>query len=248
MPMSDYFNVKALNQSLLKGLERSPLHTKTKKHETKEMAFGSAFHCFMLTPSLFKSEYEVVESLDLRKKKDKDLLKTSSKKLLTESDMSRIYQMGGNISKKTDLIQKMNCSELSVFWQDFDILCKARIDSLVFPCDENKGIIVDLKTTSDASPNVFIKQIFRMKYHWQSAWYQTGIKCTMGHKFRFIIIACESEPPFDCAIYEISQDAIESAKMEYEHLIDVYRNCIKTDEYKGYSSDIILVENKRRKI
>jgi exodeoxyribonuclease VIII len=60
--------------------------------------------------------------------------------------------------------------ELSLFWTDarYHVPCKARYDA------RNHGLVMDLKTTQDASPEGFARQAANLLYHCQAAHYFSG--------------------------------------------------------------------------
>ena len=80
------------------------------------------------------------------------------------------------------------------FFQIFTGLqCKCRPDWI----SADGGILVDLKTTEDASPREFQRSIAKWRYHVQAGWYMAGIEAAYGTRpSGFIFIAVEKKPPF----------------------------------------------------
>lgn len=83
---------------------------------------------------------------------------------------------------------------------DFDgVPCKALIDAFDY------GYMLDLKTTSDASPTGFGRSVAQFDYLLQAAWYLRMVQiCHPGKNVeRFIWAAAETEPPYCVAFYEL---------------------------------------------
>lgn len=83
--------------------------------------------------------------------------------------------------------------KFSIFWQDADtgIDCRCRPDYI-----HSSGIIVDLKSTLDASPAAFAKSCANSRYHVQDAFYSEGFYQAAGEWPRgFVFIAVEKPRP-----------------------------------------------------
>lgn len=80
--------------------------------------------------------------------------------------------------------------------------CKALIDAFDF------GYMLDLKTSSDASPAGFGKSVASYDYLLQAAWYLRGVQyCHPEQKVeRFVWAVVETEPPYCVAFYELEPD------------------------------------------
>ena len=125
--------------------------------------------------------------------------------------------------------------EMSFFWWDklSEQMCKCRPDWFCEDC----GIIVDLKTCQDASPEGFGKAIYNLGYHIQAAWYLKGVN-QFSKATRFIFIAVEKESPHLVGVYEldfVSQVAGEDAAAE---LLARYVVCKNSDSWPGYGDEI----------
>ena len=99
-----YQSSDAVSRSMLHLISQSPQHYKyVIEHPTKQtpaLAFGSAFHCFLLEPEVFENEYDVVPDIDRRTREGKRLweeLQASNKKLITQEDFLIIQQMAVSV-------------------------------------------------------------------------------------------------------------------------------------------------------
>ena len=77
MSAEDYRNDEAFSRSQLFKLSKSPAHFKyaleNPEVETPALAFGTAFHAYVLEKDKFDSEYIVAPKLDRRTKEGKAL-------------------------------------------------------------------------------------------------------------------------------------------------------------------------------
>lgn len=75
---------------------------------------------------------------------------------------------------------------------DTGVLCKAKADYL----NVEKGLIVDLKTTSNlANELCFRRTTAQFQYHLSAAFYQDGFQQATGKRLDFFIVAIESFRP-----------------------------------------------------
>jgi hypothetical protein len=120
-------------------------------------------------------------------------------------------------------------AEQSVWWHDeqFDLRCKCRPDWW------NGDIVIDLKTTKDASQREFAKSVANFRYHVQQMHYLRGTNAA-----RFIFIAVEKEYPFAVGVYELDNDACGVGEELRQRDMQRIKTCKKRDEWPGYSNDI----------
>lgn len=97
------------------------------------------------------------------------------------------------------LVNDQGSPEVSHFWSnpDHGIACKCRVD-----WDAN--IPIDLKTTSDASPNAYVRSVVRLGYHRKLAHYLEGLRVVRGEPTRMAHIAVETSAPYRVAVYDIN--------------------------------------------
>jgi hypothetical protein len=116
-------------------------------------------------------------------------------------------------------------NELSLFWKDEPTgeFCRGRIDRL---CHFSDGLwILDLKFGS-ADPNdeaAIGYKIFDMGYDCQSAMYTDGVEYLIGHVNGFVFLFCRNTPPYDCAIWQISDNDLEMGRRHYREKLQDLR-------------------------
>jgi len=112
------------------------------------------------------------------------------------------------------------------------IKIKGRIDLMVWDSN-NETSIIDLKTTQDASPAAFARDVVNFKYHLQAAWYMrlTGAK-------KFYIVAQEKDLPCANRVYTLDEAALAEGNRLMDEAIALYAQCIAFDSWPTYTKDI----------
>ena len=181
----EYHALEAIGASGLCLLDKSPAHyyaryldpDREPVEPTPAMALGTAVHTAILEPAEFDNLYTVIpEGLDRRTKEGKQvysLIKESGKTPLKFDDMKRIIKMQEAVHAHpiSKAIWSLDCvfeSSILQIDKESGIECKIRPDLYVKPCDDfPNGIVIDLKTTTDASSQAFAKSAFNLKYYIQ---------------------------------------------------------------------------------
>ncbi|HDR9259647.1 TPA: PD-(D/E)XK nuclease-like domain-containing protein [Burkholderia vietnamiensis] len=133
------------------------------------------------------------------------------------------------------LLSKKGAAEQSVYWIDREtgVLCRCRPDFLT-----DDDILVDLKSTEDASRDEFAKSCANYRYHVQHSFYWDGMTA-IGRKPRaFVFIAVEKKPPYAVGVYVLSAQSVELGRMEYRADLTVYAECRESGRYPAYSDDV----------
>jgi exodeoxyribonuclease VIII len=129
-------------------------------------------------------------------------------------------------------------AERSVYWIDKETgeLCRCRPD---FWRDDD--IVVDLKTTEDASPEGFAKSIANWSYDTQAAFYRDGC-AAVGRPLRaFVFLAVEKSArvvegkPLGVALYQLDEAGEELGRAKYRQDLAAYAECKRTNVWPCYS-------------
>ena len=196
---------------------KSPAHFLAYKNrelkETPAMRFGTAVHSAILEPAKFNALYDKTE-LRRNTKAYKEL--DDSKLWLSSSEWSSIEGIKRSIYRNTAGSDEL--AKCSHFEQEVKGVING-IDFRGFVDAMSQDTIIDLKTTQDASPDGFAKSVYNFNYHLQASIYLelTGAK-------KFYIIAVESQSPYSCALYELSQDALDSGRAMLEKGIALFKD------------------------
>jgi exodeoxyribonuclease VIII len=133
-------------------------------------------------------------------------------------------------------------AEQSVYWVDHatGVLCRCRPD---FWRDDN--LIVDLKTTEDASPEGFAKSIANWSYDTQDAFYTDGVLAATGKPLRaFVFLAVEKSArvvegqPLGVAVYQLDEAGRDIGRAKYREDLGVYAQCVKTGIWPCYGDKL----------
>ena len=232
----DYHSATGINKSLLDMVHKSPLHAKNwldgdRPEPTDAMLFGTAFHSLVLEPELFEANYATFW-MDRRTTAGKAAyaaLIAQGKTIITNDDMYAIKSMKksvmGNIFSRQLIESESVKKEVSVFIDQ----SKCRPDMW----DMEGGILIDLKTTEDASPSGFARSAAQYRYHVQAAHYMdlTGAD-------RFIFLAVEKKRPYAMGIYELDYESLKVGRRERDMDLNTYLTCFEFDRWPGYGDEI----------
>lgn len=100
-------------------------------------------------------------------------------------------------------------------------------------------MIIDIKTTKDASPDSFSKSCGQFRYDVQEALYTDMMSAAFGgDDWRFIFVAVENDPPFSVGVYQLRPDDRMIARAEYSADIHKYMQWVDGYEsFTGYDPD-----------
>ena len=251
VPMSDYGKWDAANYSTLKHFKRSCAHAMQRymhpPEPTPAMDLGQATHTAILEPERFERDYVVGPKVDRRFKKDKEiwarfLEQNPDKEILKTQDYARCIAMGEAVRRNSvmrELLDGIGGNELSFVWRDTDtdVWCKGRIDH--FGRLWGNAAIADVKTTMDASPRGWAREVARYQYHVQAAMYLDALDTIEPVVERkFLWLALESEPPYAVGLYEPDFEAIEQGRKSYKHWLELWAECRRSGTWPGYEMAI----------
>jgi hypothetical protein len=227
MTNQEYHESEGISSSDFRLLERSPLHLHFKdifKLNSSSLDFGSALHKSVLEPESFNDEFAIAPEAPRNTKAGKEAHtkffdELGERTAITSTDYKQIEQMTKNIMALAGGLLKGGEAETSHFATDENgIVRKCRPDYYI----EDKGLIIDVKTTKDSSEYGFKKSIYEYRYHRQAAWYIDTLKLNGKKANRFIFITVEKTSPYMVSIYELDQAAIQKGREDYQRLLNEY--------------------------
>ena len=246
-------DTSAISASGLRLFARSPAHyyaayldpNRTERQPTAAMKIGTATHCAILEPERFNKEYTAMpEGIDRRTTAGKQAyaeLLASGAEVLADDDMARVMNMAcafrdNNISRA--LFDRKHAVEQSICATINGVSCKCRPD--FFTAD---GLLVmDVKTTKDASPEEFGRSAWSLGYHVQAAFYRRVIGAATGTTPDFIFGCVESEAPHLVAYYSTPQYLLDYADGLIDTLLERYAECMASGKWPGYVAEIEMQE------
>lgn len=251
---SDYHAHPAISKSQLDMIAKSPAHFKAhldgeiERTETPAMRLGTALHCAVLEPERFELEYVAAPDFgDGRTKAAKEAkaafeAEHAGKLVLSASEYASIVGMSASFSRAATssiLLGRSLRREASVFWTDdtTGIECRCRPDAL----GDDGAVIVDLKTTDDASPAAFAKSIAKYGYHRQAAFYIDGVEAATGKRPAFVFAVAEKTAPFACAFYSLDDASTEQGRRENRRNLLTLAACRASGDWPGYIDQIEMI-------
>ncbi len=258
MENADYHRHAAVSKSHLDQVARSPLHywaryldpNRIEFEPTPAMQVGTAVHTHVLELDQWDQRYVVMpDGIDRRTKQGKaewDAFSTASsgRTVLSKADAEQVMRMGqavyGHPAAAMLLKQLPGKAETTHMWTDADtgLQCKCRPDWLT----DDGSLIIDLKTTEDASPKGFEKSIGNWRYHVQAAWYLHGLEQATGIRpEQFIFICVEKKPPYAVAVYAAASEMIDAGWAAAQRDLEVLATCKAANAWPGYSEQIEII-------
>ena len=239
---AEYHAADGISKSDLDLIHRSPAHYKAARHEdTPALRFGTAFHCAVLENDRFNATYTVIEG-DRRTKAVKDSIKdaeAAGKIILTADDFNALMGMAQAVFKNPicAALLRGSLKEHSVFAELDGVRVKCRPDGW----STEKGVLFDLKSTEDASPEGFARTVAKYRYHVQDAFYRHVVASATNcdaDDLSFIFIAVEKKPPFAVALYQLDEMAALQGWVEARDDMRRYRDAQTSGKWCGYSPKI----------
>ena len=253
MTEKEYRQHPAISQSELWHIRESPQKFKYYKENppepTPSLLFGQLFHKMLLEPTTVWSEFSVAPDVNKRTKDGKECWQqfvelNDGKTVVTMEMVEQASAMCAAVHNEP-LAEKLldgEC-EKEFFWVDemTGEECKCRTDCLNM--NYSQPIIVDIKTTSDASTDAFIRSAINYGYDLQSAMYSEGVEKNIGKKPLFVFIAVEKEPPYAVNILQADELLLRRGYDLFREYIGIYHDCKMTGNFYGYLGRLNQINN-----
>jgi len=258
---SEYHGGEGINKGLLDVVARSPLHAKsvldTANDNTREptpaMVIGTAFHTLLLEPHRFADEYVTAPKVDRRTKAGKEewaaFQEANAGKVALDDDqheqlLAMAHAVRQHPAANALLAGCEGSAEASVYATDpvTGELLRCRPDWW-----RKDGVIVDVKTTEDASQEGFAKSLANYRYHVQAPWYLDTMQLShdAGHfpegwerPKAFVFLAVEKRAPYAVATYVLDAESIEIGRQQMRANLDTLAECKRTGIWPGYGNTL----------
>ncbi|MEO5329965.1 MAG: PD-(D/E)XK nuclease-like domain-containing protein [Magnetococcus sp. THC-1_WYH] len=239
LDFSSYLSVDAISSTGLRLLRRSPAHFKARVQEdpTRAQELGTLVHMLILEPDRFRQSVAVGPDVSRATKTWKEFeAGAEGRTLLKRQDYDQISAMADSVmaNKAARTLIEKGLKEVSFFWEDADtkMKCKARPDLI------SMGSLADIKTTSNAHPLAFPRQVANLGYWIQAAFYMMGHLAVYDFPAEeFFFVAVENYAPYVCGVYRASSEMISRGKDEVARLLGIYEDCERSGEWPGYGSN-----------
>lgn len=265
LPNDVYHGGQGLSSSGLKDFRRTPWHFHALHHlprpawfdasdddeeTTGAMFAGTLGHCAVLEPAEFDQRYAVGPAVARYTKEWKDFVKRETTRQVISPKQYAIAQGQAAALRAIPTVAEIlegGESEVSVYWHDkpTGVLCRARPDCMnrtFGPPGAPAIMLLDVKTTTDASKAAVSQKIARYGYHHQAEWYSRGVAQATGLPVvGFVFAFVESAWPFACSVFELDPEAYEVARRENRSALEQFARCEQTKTWPSFSSEVEYV-------
>lgn len=228
-------DVSRISNSMLSTLKKNPklffkyyiAKTLDRPEASESMALGSMVHTMLLEPETIDDRYRIKPDCDRRTKEGKAIYSAfieslpAGAEVITVDDLDKATACANALLAHDDLRSVLDATRSkSIIEQRFDFVVdgvdmRAKLDYLSLEAN----VIIDIKTTKDASPEEFAKSIANYGYHRQAALYREAVLQKCGIECRFIFAVVCTEQPFDVAVYEPSDEVVALGMEEARKLL-----------------------------
>ena len=256
LPDEAYHSLPELSSSQAKALLESPAKFNywrgRRRPEKKEYDVGHAVHAKVLGTGATIVEIPAdLLSADggIRTKAAKEWVeqaRAEGKVPMHSRELRPVQEMSDAILSHPiagPLLSQPGNPEVSVLSTDpnTDVPVRARFDYLPYP-RQPRAIAVDLKTARAASPLAFAKSVVEYGYDLQQEWYRDVYRLATGEEVEFVFVVVETTPPYLVATYQLPLLFQEMGQRKVIEARALYRECIDTGRWPGYSESIELVD------
>lgn len=246
----------------------TPAHLKREWDEpqdpTPAMQWGTALHWAVLEPyapspvAVTPDTYTIPE--DAKPKKDgpkpgetvpwnplagpcKDwaaLQRAAGKIIMRPDESVRLHEVALAVNEHPEakpMLRAARFREATIVWEDArQVPCKARLDAIGY--SGLQPFIVDLKTTTDASPAGFARKAWELGYHLQAAWYVDALseirRC--DHP-AFYFVAVEKDSGL-VSVHQATEAFIAAGREAYRRAMDQFAEAWHSGIWPGYDENI----------
>lgn len=250
LSFDEYRQIDAINQSALTRGTKSAAHMKAyleggnEPTNKKALLIGSLCHTAVLEPHLLDHQFAVLPKVDKRTRQGKEVMEDfhkihGHKMAVTQEEMDQALAISESVHAHPAAAKWLQdgSPEVTAVWTAPNgVRCKGRIDWLPKVKGNTKHRLVDLKTTTDASPR-FAKSVAAYDYHLQAAFYLEGYRALTGKDAEFVFIAVEKEPPYAVGVYTLDLLALDYGRERFMDSLMLYKEARDSGEWKGYSDE-----------
>lgn len=250
VPFDEYQRWDAVNNSFLWELStKSPAHAKHNKENPKPptpaLKYGHGLHALALEPETFKQKYIIAPPCKRNTKAGKDIWEhflkgVNGREIIASNDYGSMLRLDNAMkSQRIHRYIEQGRSEVSIVWKDkkSGLLCKARPDYV----HERHAIIINLKSTIDASKERFSRDIYRYGYYQGASFYCDGWRTLTENMPAYVFLAYEKTPPHLIVAYELASKDIIAGRLAYRKALKIYKECLKTDTWPGYPDEVQMI-------
>lgn len=249
VPNADYHADNGVSSTQLKDVAtKTPAHALARRNgeqkDTPALVFGDALHVAVLEPDRYPTSHMRGPDGDGRSKQAKEARAALAADhpdatILPPAVFDAVEQIAAKVREhpRFESLLTGGQAETSGYWTDEEtgLACRIRPDYM----HPASPLLVDLKTTLDASPKGFQRALTTYGYHIQAAFYLDGFEAIEACPCRdFVFVAVEKTPPYAVAIYRLDDAAVEYGRRQYRRALRTIADCIESGTWPAYSDDV----------
>jgi exodeoxyribonuclease VIII len=163
----------------------------------------------------------------------------SHKIVLTQEQYDTVYTMSYHV-KQHEIIDTLigeALFERSIFWTDKETGLQFKVRPDIW---SNK-MVVDLKTSKDAAPGLFINSAYRYGYYLQCGMFFEACEAIGRPIDMFVNLVIEKEEPYVPAVFIMNEKAIEFGREQFNVYKRKIKECMDSDKWPGYTVQEISI-------
>lgn len=252
----DYHSSEELSRSKASALlATSPAHVKhsidNPVPSTPALLMGGCFHTAVLEPMKLEYEYgekptEIDGKGPLTNVYKQGMIELENsypeRRWLKSSDYNTCLEMASACLEHPVVSQYLAEADAIIegtgYFNYEDAECKVRPDYFLPGAD----VVIDLKSTQDASPKGFAKSVRKFGYDFQACWYMEGLR-RMGYSPKeFIFVAVEKSAPYATACYTLSASDIARHREPMRRACKIWAECVSSGVWPSYGDSVQTLE------
>lgn len=245
-----------LSSTQLRRLLKSPMHYQrmlgaqasgVPAKSSAAMLNGTLVHCALLEPAEFDKRYAVGPDISKNSNAWKDYAKACAEAglaIIDADSKARAFEQAKSLRALPDVAELLGdgAPELSAYWHEDNVLCRCRPDWVTPVAHGAQSLLLDVKTTADASPEGFAISAWKFGYHIQQAHYCEGWQVASGKPVAGMLFAVvESEFPFVAMTYVLSDAFAVMGLRQRARAMALYSACSAANEWPGYGSGVLTL-------
>lgn len=254
LPAGEYHgdpcDVPSLSASIAKRLiHDTPYHAwlyhpKLGRHRgPRKDAFdwGNLVEALLLTPDAAHEAVGIVDAKDYRTKaaqSERDAHIAAGRTPVLAADYGHAHNLVRQVRSllAAEGVAFDGASQVSAFWGESGVQCRARYDHLHAPID----VLTDLKTTRSVARKSVERDIIEYGYDIQAAAYLRSYKAVTGRdaKWRWVFVEDGPQRPF-VAVVEPSADLLRVGEIKWLDAVTLWAACLETDDWPAYPTRFV---------
>lgn len=222
--------------SSLKQFARSPAHYKAAierpMESTRGMRIGTGTHHLVLGPTQRQPVVWYPGASRRGKEWDKFAAENEASTILTAPERAEAEAIATAVLADREARKLLESSryEVPLSWLAGGIECGTRGIDVV-----GDGYIADLKVTRSTKPDELQREVARMHYHAQMAFYDAAARANHIDVSRGMFLLCvESKYPFVVTVLEMTERVLEEGRKCVGLWLEKLRQCDEADHWPGY--------------